>query len=411
MFLKRQNKIKNSVAEDEKNIWKELADAWGLSADGIRSGALNSITYFACMQIRCNAVAKIPIKIMKFVGDSADVDPTHPLYRLLKLRPNPNMTPHDLLWMTEFQRLHYGNAYWVKTIKNGKISGIYPLDSSRVTVWYDDGGIIDDSGRVFYTYDISTKTKTDRLYYTSDDIVHFKNFSQNGIVGKPMTHYITEIIDSEKYGRNVIKQKSKDGLQDPIILQYTGDLNKEKEKQMINRFKSLGGSKNAGKVIPLPPQYSVAQLETKLVNSQFFELQGLNSQQIANAFGVKSFQLNDLEKSTYNNVQAQNESFYIDTMQNVYTQYEQEIDYKLFFEKEIASGYYSKFNVDAMLRSDILKRYQAYQVGISSGFLKISEARKKEDLNFEKGTDKLIIGNGASIPLSELGKQYTKGGE
>lgn len=27
------------------------------------------------------------------------------------------------------------------------------------------------------------------------------------------------------------------------------------------------------------------------------------------------------------------------------------------------------------------------------------------------GTDRLIIGNGASIPLTELGKQYEKGGE
>ncbi len=236
--------------------------------------------------------------------------------------------------------------------------------------------------------------------------MHFKNFSHDGIVGQPIKKYILDVIDSEKYGRNVIKTKSKDGLQNPVVVQYTGDLNKENQKLIKKRFDSLGGASNAGKVIPIPQDFTVTQLETRLVDAQFFELQGLNTQQIANAFGVKSFQLNDMERSTYNNVAQQNNAFYSDTMQNVYTDYEQEIDYKLLFETERNLGYYTKFNVDVMLRSDIESRYAAYQTGIASGFLKISEVRKKEDLPFVEGTDKLIIGNGASIPLDDLGIQY-----
>ena len=52
----------------------------------------------------------------------------------------------------------------------------------------------------------------------------------------------------------------------------------------------------------------------------------------------------------------------------------------------------------------------ADQTGIQTGFLKISEVRKKEDLPYVDGTDVLIIGNGASIPLSDLGKQYANDG-
>lgn len=39
-----------------------------------------------------------------------------------------------------------------------------------------------------------------------------------------------------------------------------------------------------------------------------------------------------------------------------------------------------------------------------------AEVREKEDLPYIDGTDKLIIGNGASIPLDDLGKQCMKGG-
>ena len=127
----------------------------------------------------------------------------------------------------------------------------------------------------------------------------------------------------------------------------------------------------------------------------------------SNAFGVKGFQLNDMEKSTYNNIEQQNRAFYSDTLQNAITEYEQEMDYKLLSSKEQRDGHYWDFNVDVMLRSDIESRYRAYQTGITAGFLKISEARQKENLPFEDGSDRLIIGNGASIPLTDLGKQYS----
>ncbi len=407
-FLNRKNKaVNNSVGISEIN--QRLAEVFGIDVSGVPIEFLKSTTYFVCMQIRCNAIAKIPIKVMKFKDGSSTTASKHPLYKLLKYRPNPYMTPHDFLWATEFQRIEYGNAFWVKTTSKGKLTGLYLLNTPSVSVIYDDACILSDSVSVYYIYNDSKKGE---IIYTNDDIVHFKNFPKNGIVGQPIKKYISEVVDSEKYGRNVIKQKSKDGLQDPLIVQYTGDLNEKKSKAIKNKFSSLGGAENAGKVVPIPTDFTVTQLETKLVNSQFFELQGLNTKQIANAFGVKSFQLNDWEKSTYNNVEQQNEVFYADTMQNVYTAYEQEINYKLFYDTELENGYYTKFNVDALLRSDIQKRYAAYAEGISSGFLQIAEAREKEDLKFIPGTDRLIIGNGASIPLSDLGKQYkTEGGE
>lgn len=415
MFLKKKKRVNilNKTSEESgKSVdLNELAQYWFPDYGGISPSALNSATYLSCMQIRCNAIAKIPLKIKRQKDDSGSTEDAynHPLYSLLKSRPNPYVTAHDFMWATEFMRLEYGNAFWVKSFKAGKTAGLYLLYSPNVTIYYDNAHILDDEYQVFYT---CSDSKNGLIYYTSDDIVHLKSFAMDGIKGTPIKKYISDVINSEKYGRNVIKNKSKEGLQDPIIVQYTGDLNKDKQTKIKKKFSELGGPSNAGKVIPIHTDFSITQLETKLVNSQFFELQGLNTRQIANAFGVKGFQLNDMEKSTYNNVEQQNKAFYSDTMQNVYTAYEQEIDYKLLFSHERREGYYTKFNVDVMLRSDIESRYKAYQTGIQTGFLKISEARKKEDLPYVEGTDKLIIGNGASIPLSDLGKQYSgKGGD
>lgn len=373
----------------------------------IAPSRLASATYYACMLIRCNAIAKLPIKVKRKGKDgSAEELRKHPLFDLLHLRPNPFMSIHDFLWATEFQRLHYGDSFWVRVGRGSKFKGLYLLDSRRVQIVVDDAAVIGDPNTVYYLY---TDARSGQTIYREDEIAHFKNFARGGVVGESIRKYLDGVIANEQYAQNVVSNKYRSGLQDPVVVTYTGDLNKEREGKLRRKFEQLGGVKHAGKVIPIPVDFDIKVLETRLVDAQFAEMNTLTSRQIANAFGVKSFQLNDLEKSTYSNISQQNAAFYSDTLLNVITAYEQEMDYKFLFDSERADGVFISFNPDIMLRADTLTRYQAYQTGVSGGFVKISEVRAKEDMPFVPGTDRLIIGNGAAIPLDDIGKQYTEG--
>lgn len=398
LFKKRFN---NSA---EKAGFESLMEYFENSGilDAMRQPDLTAATYYACMQIRCNALAKIPFRLYRKNGDGAEtID--HNLSELLKFRPNMFTTAHDFLWATEFQRIEYGDAYWVYDFSNGKINGIYLLDSRCMEIIIDNSKLLSDRYSVYYVY---SDSRNGQLIYSADQIVHFKNFSADGIRGTPIKKYISDVISQEKSAQQVVKEKYQNGLQDPLIVTYTGDLSEAKSMQIQKKFSGLGGIKNAGKVVPVPTDFGVQQLETKLVNSQFFELNGLTTRHIANAFGVKSFQLNDMEKSTYSNIEQQNRAFYSDTLQNALTSYEQEMTYKLLPKSDRADGIYIKGNADVMLRSDIATRYKAYSDGVSGGFLTVAEVRKREELPFIEGTDRLIIGNGASIPFEDLGKQY-----
>lgn len=415
--MKFASKIKSlfkNEAEDTDEIGlnptsEQLQQFFGTEIELVSNSKLTSTTYYSCMQIRCNAIAKLPLKLMKKTDKGSEKATEHSLYKLLKNRPNPFTNAHDFLWATEFQRLEYGNAFWVMdTDVRGNVIALYLLDSSRVTIMVDNTGILNKKNSVYYIY---TDEKQGALIYTSDNIVHFKNFSMNGLKGTSVKKYLSDIVENEQYATKVLKGKYKNGLQDPIIVQYAGDLNEAKQKSIQKKFSSLGGAKNSGKVVPIPTDFKVDQLETKLVNSQFFQLQGLTTRHIANAFGVKSFQLNDMEKSTYNNIEQQNKAFYSDTLQNVLTTYEQEMQYKLLSDNDKEKGYYPEFNVDSILRSDFENRTKSYTEAIKSSWMTVAEVREKENLPFIEGTDRLIAGNGASIFFEDLGKQYTKGGE
>lgn len=390
-------------------------DAWARGEDTrieiSRQAALNSATYYACMRIRCDALAKLPIKIMQETDDAGSVKRRdHPLWELLALRPNPHMSAYDLLWMTEYQRLDMGNAYWAVDIRQGKVCGIYPLDAARVSV-YRYEGISDRREDVYYTYDDPRKGQ---LVFFSDEIVHFKNYSLDGIYGTPMRQYLAAQIYNENQATTVLKNRYDSGLQDPLTVEYAGDISEANEEKIRKKFEKLGGPKQAGRVIPIPTSFRLNQLETKLVNSQFFELQGLGTKRIANAFGVKNFQLNDLSSGTFQNIEQQNKAFYSETLAGAVTEYEMEMDYVLFSSAERKKGFYTHFNVDAMLRSDLTARYSAYNSAIAAGWMSREEAREKEGLSFIPGTERLSVNNGAAIWLDDLGKQYDKaqtGGE
>ena len=395
---------KNAVLSDNMTM-DELAEALGGKRVAGSREALSSATYYACMRIRCDALAKLPVKVLQETGPGGTRKRRdHPLWELLSLRPNEYMTAYDLFWATEFQRLDYGRAFWVLDVKGGERKNIYLLDSSRVEIWVDEaGGTL--LPKVWYIYHDPGKGE---LFYRPEEIAVFQNFAPDGVRGKGIRAYLSGVIQNENDAAAVLRDKYQSGLQDPIIVQYIGDLDTKRKQQIERRFAEFGGSRTAGRVIPVPSELTVSQLETKLVNNQFFELQGLSERQIANAFGVKSFQLNDLERSTYTNITEQNRAFYSDTMQGTITSYEQEMDWVLLSQTERAEGLFVQFNVDAMLRSDPEARMDSYVKAVNNSIRTIAEVREMEGLPFIPGTDRLIRGNGAGIWLSDLGKQYGK---
>lgn len=398
-----------SAGKDVKNAGYPISDidsfkeAFGLTGD-VSDNRLYSATYYACMQIRCNAISKLPLKIMQSTAEGSRKADDHYLYQLLKRRPNPYMSTVDFLFATEFQKLEYGDAFIYASTNRGKITGLYLLDSRNMTIYVDDAGIIDRNKAVWYVYQ-ARNGKTYRFEHS--EIIHLKNFSKDGLIGTPVKKYLAESIQNEQYANKFINNYWSNGVQGRAILQYTQQLDPKLVDKLRKRFEGMmSGVKNAGRIIPIELGFEVKEFNPKLVDSQFFELQGLTIKHIANAFGVKLYQLNDLQRSTYSNIETQNRAFLSDTLQNVIMQYEQEFDEKLFSRAEKAQGYFHRFSLDSLLRSDFAQRMAAYRDGIQNGVLAPADCRNLEDLPFIEGSDNLFF-NGNMIPVQLAGKQYT----
>lgn len=371
---------------------------------------LSEATYFACLKILAESLGKLPLKMYQNTEKGIVKSDKMDLYNILKLRPNPYMTS-TVFWSTvEMNRNHYGNAYVWCRFQGPQLKDLWIMPSQDVTVIVDDQGVLGTKDKIWYRYN---DRHTGKMYtFSSDEVMHFKTSSTfDGLIGMPVRDILKTTVDGALESQKFMNNLYKTGLTGKAVLEYTGDLNQEARERLIKGFEQFAnGSKNAGKIIPVPLGMKLVPLNIKLTDSQFFELKKYTALQIAAAFGIKPNQLNDYEKSSYASAEAQNLAFYVDTLLYILKQYEEEITYKILSSQLINQGYFFKFNVNVILRADIKTQMEALAKGVNNGIYTPNEARSYLDLPAEEGGDVLMV-NGNYIPITMVGQQYQKGGE
>lgn len=404
------NLNKTDVKNEVVDINNEKLLQW-LGIDPNTSGnSLSQTTYFTCLKILSESIGKLPIKMYQDTDNGIVKAKTSNNINILKFRPNPYMTP-SIFWATvERNRNHHGNAYVWCRYKKGQLQDLWIMQNEDVEVYIDDRGYLGNKNRIWYVY---TDPKTLNVYtISSDDVLHFKTSSTfDGILGKPVKDILKDTIEGGISSQRFMNKLYKEGLTARAVLQYTGDLDKNAEKRLIEGLeKFANGESGAGKILPIPLGMQIQPLDIKLTDAQFFELKKYNALQIAAAFGIKPNHINDYSKSSYSNSEMQQLSFYVDTLQFILKQYEEEISYKLLSNDEIIKGYFIKFNEGAILRADMKTQMETLASSVNNGIRSLNEAREVLDLPRVEGGDKLIV-NGNYIPIEMVGQQYLKGGE
>nr|WP_213997203.1 phage portal protein [Tepidanaerobacter syntrophicus] len=382
----------------------------GIAPDTINvagKNALKEIVVYTCIKILSDTMSKLPCKIYQDSGGIRKAT-EHYLYPLLKLRPNLYMSASDFWKCLESQRNIYGNSYdWIDFVPNGrnagKIQGIYPLDSTKMRIYVDDVGLWSSKNNVWYVY---TDNLGNEYKLNASNLLHFKGLTNDGLVGMSPIEVLKLNIENASAAEQFLNNSFKNGMQTAGIVNYIGDLSPQAEENFRKNFERMAnGLQNANRISLLPIGYTYQPISVKLTDAQFLENTMLTERQIAAAFGVKLYQINDLEKTSYASTSEANREFYVDTLMAILTMYEQELTYKLFLPQEIMQGYYIKFNPDVILRGDPKSRYEAYAIAIQNGIKTPNEARALEEDPPLEGGDQLLL-NGNMIPATKAGQQY-----
>lgn len=368
---------------------------------------LGEITYFTCLKTLAESVGKMPVYLMD--RDKHRIT-NHDTTYLLQVSPNSVQTPMQLFTYFEFCRNHFGNAYgYLSRVGGKKLDKIIPLDPRRVQIWVDNIGTFFSGG---YKYFYSDARAGGSYWFKPEEILHFKSWitEENGFSGKSVREILSASFSGVKASSKFLADLHQHGLLANAVVKFTGDLKRESQDLLLNEIERQARDNNR-RMITLPMGFDLQKLDLTLADSQFYELKKYSATQVAAAFGIQPFQLNDLEKSSYANAAMQNLQFYTSTLLYILSCYEQEMNRKLLTREEIKSGLGFKFNVAIILRGDIQQQADIIQRLVSCGVYSPNDARRWLDqppIEGDAGNQYLI--NGSMTPLEMAGAAY-KGGD
>lgn len=388
-----------------------------LGVDGTNREAISEATYFTCLKLLSETMGKLPLKYYQQTEKGRLRAKPTAVTRLLTVSPNPYMTPTTLITLTEMFCQHKGNGFIYvdsEIIPEGRyggrvdFKGLYPLDPDYVTIWIDNAGIFKNrsSSAVYYEYRDPVSLQSHIL--PSEKVIHIKTwYTKNGISSEPVRTILRETISAASESQAYMSNLYKEGLTASMVMQYTGELDDARIKQLQTKFADrLTGPQAAGKVIPIPLGLQLQPLNQSLTDAQFYELKQYSALQIAAAFGVKPNQINDYGKSSYSSSEQQQLAFLVDTMQYRLKIWEEELNAKLLMPSEKEAGFFYKFNERAILRADAKTQMETLAQGVNNALYMPNEGREILDLPDAPGGD-ILMCNGNYIPITQVGQQYS----
>ena len=336
--------------------------------------AMRHTTVFACVQAIADTLGSVTLNIYRKQNSIRQIASKHPLYKLLKYKPNPNLTRIDFIRMVVQDLLLRGNHY-SQIVRNnrGEVIGLYPLLADNMEVKART------SGEAVYIY----KTEKKEYLLKNNEVLHIKGLPDpSGLKGLNPIEYNRKAIElsktTEQFGLNFFKN----GANGSGILQHPGVLSDAAYERLKKEFeKAYTGLANSGKPIILEEGLKYERLSLSNEDSQFLDTRRYQKADIAALFKVPLYMLGDMSKTTFNNMEQMSINFVQNTLLPHAVNIELVAYNKLLSETEQQEGYYIKFNLNSLMRGDFKTRTEGYRTMVNIGSITPNEVRELEDFN------------------------------
>jgi len=343
--------------------------------------AMRLITVHNCVKVLYNCVSQTPCQLMEEVNGIKNKAKDHYLYRVLGKRPNSWMTAPEFWGLAIVCVALRGNFYAYKVKVRGEVRELIPIPPDKVqeVVQNPDYSL---------TYKILTTNGIIKEYPQSE-IFHLRGMSVNGYTGINMIEqYAREAIGLGIASQKFLSQFFGKGMHPGVIFKHRMVLDPithaNKWEALRRKYAGLG---NSWETMFVDEDMGVEFPPIRLVDAQFLELGKFNEAQICGMFGVPLMlvQAGD-NPTTYASATEFKRTFVDMTLAPIFVNFESAADRDCLTSIE-QDRYYAKFNLNALLRGNIVERFGAYAVGITNKFMSSNEARALEDWNPREGGD------------------------
>lgn len=389
-------KLLKRSGTNNADMWK----LWGFG-NSTKSGetvseerALRLSAVEACVRIISNQIAKSPKYL--YVEDengNLNLDKKNPLFYILSEQPTKlyNKFNYDRLMLS--YRLLWGNSYaYIHRNRYNEPIGLTVLYPWCVSAQFNEGDL--------YYYNNDTRYADIPHILRPDELIHLKNTSTDGYVGKSPIRLHAESIGvslaSEAYGAKFFGNS---GIPSGF-LRVPGVLNAAQSKLMKETWENQTSGDNSQGTAVLGSGAEYMRLSVPPEEAQFLETRKYGIREIAQIYGVPLHMLADLERATFSNIEHQRIEFVSGTLTDYTTEIEWEEETKL-LTKEQRITHEIRYDFTELLKGDANSVIDYVNKGISSGLFSINEGRKILGRNNVPGGEQRFI-NLQMLPIEDV---------
>jgi len=391
-------------------IWKDWMDdnkyfGGGISNTGetvTTATVLNLSAVWAATQFLARTMAALPLKVFKKTDAGKEPDYNHPLYKILYLKPNSEMTAYTWRSLIMVDVCLHGNHYAeIQRNYMGEPVALWPITNSRVTPFRNEKKLL--------RYKVTMPNGGDDVILAPHQMIHLKGLSNDGIIGLSVISAAREVLGLALACQNSAGTFFKNGSQLSGVLEHPGTKNLGLSDPAHDRIRKSWEDTHKG----IPQAHRIAILEEGMTfkaisispqDAQLLASRKFSNQEIARFFGIPLHKIQDLEKATNNNIEHQSMETVTDSILPYTINFEQEFQTKLFTDDEFLT-HYPKHILQGLLRGDTETRFNGYHIAKMDGWMSANEIRRLEDMNDlpnGKGNEYYIPLNYA--PIAKVGK-------
>lgn len=340
--------------------------------------AMKLSAYFACIRLLSETMGSMTFQLY---DNKNNIIEDHELYGLMRYMPNQHQTGDAFVSAMTGNKAVFGNS--MAHIKRHGTGRAFELDFYTTDLW---GIESDKQGRPLFSLNGDKVPK--------EDVLHWAGFGLSGYWGLPTLVAGGEAMSMQIESNRSAARTFSNGLRAggffkmPESRQAFTDTQLGKFKEELTKF-SL--PQNTARWLPLLPgmdpvantAYRIDPVTAELLQSRYFGIE-----EICRFMGVPPPLIGHTDKASSWASSIENlNQFLVDyTLLPQAVRLENQIGLKLLGRNE-RNRLRPKFNLDALLRGNIEKRFKTYEIGWDVGIYNSNDMRAKENMPPREGGD------------------------
>ncbi len=350
--------------------------------------ALTIAAVWNAIYLISTTVGALPLNVFRYMtpnGKEKAVD--HPAYSLLHDAPNPEITAKRWRDAAMGHLLTRGNSF-AEIVRDGagRVRELWPIPPDRVRIYrYDQ--------LLGYTWtDLWARQYGPLIYqvymprggwkvFPRDQILHLAGWGYDGIRGYSTIAKAREslglALGMEEFAGRYFGNGTHPGLVVSHPSKLSDEANRHLRESLQTAYSGLG---NTHRLMLLEEAMKVEKIGFTPDESQFLESRKFSVEEVGRWFNIPLHKIKSLDKASFSNIEQQAIEYVSDCIQPWLVSLEQDYNLQLFTEAE-RRQYFTKHNVNGLLRGDIKSRFDAYHQAIQDGWMEPDEIRELEDMN------------------------------